>query len=105
MAAKSLLRQIRDKESDLDRELDQAVTDSRMIVEDAQREAEAILRDSELAGSAAVEEYLRKAREQTDREIAVLRENSLEQQAAVLESAETRMSRAVEHIVKAVTLR
>jgi vacuolar-type H+-ATPase subunit H len=105
MAAKSLLRQIRDKESDLDRELDQAVTDSRMIVEDAQREAEAILRDSELAGSAAVEEYLRKAREQTDREIAVLRENSLEQQAAVRESAETRMSRAVEHIVKAVTLR
>lgn len=105
MAAKSLLRQIRDKESDLDRELDQAVTDSRMIVEDAQREAEAILRDSELAGSAAAEEYLRKAREQTDREIAVLRENSLEQQAAVLESAETRMSRAVEHIVKAVTLR
>lgn len=105
MAAKSLLRQIRDKESDLDRELDQAVTDSRRIVEDAQREAEAILRESEMAGSAAAEEYLRGAREQTDREIGTLRDNSRAQQAAVRESAGARMSRAVEHIVKAVTLR
>jgi len=105
MAAKSLLRQIRDKESDLDRELDQAVTDSRRIVEDAQREAGDILRESERAGSVAAEEYLRKAREQTDREISMLRENSLAQQAAIRASAETRMSRAVEHIVKAVTLR
>jgi vacuolar-type H+-ATPase subunit H len=105
MAAKSLLRQIRDKESDLDREMDQAITDSRRIVEDAQRDAGAILRETELAGSAAAEEYLRKAREQTGREISMLQENGREQQAAVLESAETRMSRAVEHIVKAVTLR
>ncbi|MGA9139152.1 MAG: V-type ATPase subunit subunit G family protein [Methanocella sp.] len=105
MAAKSLLRQIRDKESDLDRELDQAITDSRMIVENAQREAAAILGESEQSGSAAAEEYLRKAREQTALEIAVLHENGLEQQAAVLESAQTRMSRAVEHIMNAVTLR
>jgi vacuolar-type H+-ATPase subunit H len=105
MASKSLLRQIRDKESDLDREMDQAVTDSRRIVEDAQREAGDLLRETERAGSAAAEEYLRNAREQTALEITVLRENGREQQAAVRESAETRMSLAVEHIVKAVVLR
>lgn len=105
MAAKSLLRQIRDKESDLDRELDRAVAESRSIVEDAQRAAEAILREAELAGSAAAEEYLRSAREQTDREIAALREDGRARRDAVRARAEARLSRAAEHIVKAVSLR
>lgn len=105
MAAKSLLRQIRDKESDLDQALEQAALDSRRIIGDAQREAESIVRDAERAGSAAAGEYLRKELEKLDREIAALRERGREEQAAVRESAEARMSRAVEKIVKAVTLR
>jgi vacuolar-type H+-ATPase subunit H len=105
MAAKSLLRQIRDKESDLDQALDQAALDSRKIIEDAQHEADSIVRDAERDGSAAAEEYLRLEREKLDREIAALRECGREEQAAVLESAEARMPRAVEKIVKAVSLR
>jgi vacuolar-type H+-ATPase subunit H len=105
MAAKSLLRQIRDKESDIDRALEQTAMDSRRIVEDAQREAESIVLDAERDGSGAAEEYLRKEQEKLDREIAALRERGREEQAAVLESAEARMPRAVEKIVKAVSLR
>jgi vacuolar-type H+-ATPase subunit H len=105
MATKSLLRQIRDKESDLDQALEWAAQDSHRIVEDAQREAESIVRDAERDGSGAAEEYLRKEREKLDREIAALRERGREAQAVVLESAEARMPRAVEKIVKAVSLR
>jgi vacuolar-type H+-ATPase subunit H len=105
MAAKSLLRQIRDKESDLDREMDQAVADSRKLIEDAQKEAEGILRDAERDGSAAAEAFLRQEREKLGREIAAFRERGLEERAAVEESANVRMPRAVEQIVNAVALR
>lgn len=105
MGTKSLLRQIRDKESDLDRELEQAIKDSQKIIENAQKEAEAILLNAETEGTAAAGEYRRKERETLDREIAVLRENGRKDQAAVVESAESRMPRAVDRIVKAVSLR
>lgn len=102
--AKSLLRQIRDKESDLDRELEQMAGDSRKMVEDAQREAESTVQAAETEGSAAAGEYLRKEREKLDMEIAALQERGRKEQAALLKGAGSRMSRAVERIVNAVLL-
>jgi vacuolar-type H+-ATPase subunit H len=102
--AKSLLRQIRDKESDLDRELEQMAGDSRKMVEDAQREAESTVQAAEMEGSAAAGEYLRKEREKLGLEVAAMREQGRKEEDAVQKGAESRMSRAVERIVNAVLL-
>jgi vacuolar-type H+-ATPase subunit H len=104
-ATKSLLRQIRDKESDLDRELEQAAQDARQIVEDAQKAAEGIIREAEREGSAAAGEHQRKSREQLDREIAALREQGRGDRAVTGERAGMRMPHAVGRIVDAVLLR
>jgi len=101
---KSLLRQIRDKESDLDAELEKAAGDSRLIVEAARREAEAIVRAAEIEGTAAAEAYARGEQEKLARELARLQEEARAQQARVLDAAEARLPRAVGKIVKAVTL-
>jgi vacuolar-type H+-ATPase subunit H len=74
-------------------------------VEDAKREAGVIVTNAETEGSAAAAEHLRKGQETLDREIAALRERSLEEQAAIAESAGSRMTQAVEKIVNVVLLR
>jgi vacuolar-type H+-ATPase subunit H len=102
---KSLLRQIRDKETDLDRALDQAALESQHIVEAAQKEAEEIVRNAEKEGGAAAAEYLRKEREKLGQEITALKEKGRSDTAAVRVSAEARMPGAAEKIVKAVALR
>ena len=102
---KSLLRQIRDKETDLNLELDRAARESEHIIEAAKKEAEAIIRNAETEGKAAAEEHMRKEREALDGEITELRARGLIDAAAVRKRAEGRMSRAAEKIVNAVALR
>ncbi|HUL62215.1 MAG TPA: V-type ATPase subunit subunit G family protein [Methanocella sp.] len=102
---KSLLRQIRDKETDLNLELDRAARESEGIIEAAKKDAVAIVRSAEIDGDAAAADHTRKEREALEGELAELQARGLIDAAAVRKRAEGRMARAVEKIVDAVALR
>lgn len=103
--SKSLLREIRDKEADLNLALDRAAREAEQIVGAAKKEAEAIVRSAEIDGQSAAAAHVQKERAALDGEITELRARGLIDAAAVRKRAEGRMGRAAEKIVNAVALR
>ncbi|MGB9371626.1 MAG: V-type ATPase subunit subunit G family protein [Halobacteriota archaeon] len=99
----SILQQIRRKEVELSVKADQARLDAEQIVADAKREATDILKQAEIDGKQASDEYSKKRLASVLNEIEDLKRLGTEEAELTRQSGEQNLSKAVEKIVKAVT--
>lgn len=99
----SVLQQIRRKEVELSVKADQARRDAEQIVADAKREATAILKEAEIDGTQAADEYYKKRLAGVLKEVEELKRLGKEEAALIKQGAEQNLSKATEKIVRAVT--
>ncbi|WP_174591014.1 V-type ATPase subunit subunit G family protein [Methanocella conradii] len=99
---KTLLEQIRDKESELNRRLELAAKEAEGIVLDARRRAESIIRDAELKGSELAAEHYRRGKAAVDGQVEEIKGSEAMKASALRERGEKNLPAAVDLIIKFV---
>ncbi len=103
-AEPSVLQQIRRKEVEINVRVDQARRDAEQIIADAKKEAATILSNAETDGrNAAEEDYKRRLASVLD-EVNNLKKLGNEEATAVKLKGEQNLSKAIDKIIKSVTL-
>lgn len=100
---KTLLEQIREKESELGKRQEGAVKKTDEILAAAKLDVEKILAEADARGRAMAEEYRHKAGERIAAEVAEIQARGAQEALALRGSAEKNLPRAVDRIVEAVT--
>ncbi len=99
---KTLLEQIRDKESELNMRLELVAREADGIVMDARRRAESIIRDAEIKGGELAAEHYRRGRAEIDRLIEEIKGSEAAKASALRERGEKNLPSAVDLIIKLV---
>lgn len=102
---KSILQQIRDKETDLTIDIEAVARDTELTVSMARKDAEAIVSRAEQESAADAANAKARALEQLGLEIRALKERSVSEAAEVRKKADERTPQAIEKIVRAVSLK
>jgi vacuolar-type H+-ATPase subunit H len=102
---KTLLEQIREKESELNKQLELVTDKAESIVSDARRRSERIIGDAEAKGRELAAEHYRGGKAKIDLEVEAIKGREAKEAQALRESGEKNLPSAVELIIKAVTFR
>jgi vacuolar-type H+-ATPase subunit H len=101
---KTLLQQIREKELLLNIKIEEARREAERQVGRAKEEARTIIEESEKAEEAAAREYYTKEMEELEKEIGELKDQAARETLAVRERGERGLSRAVDLIIRSVSM-
>jgi V/A-type H+-transporting ATPase subunit G/H len=100
----SVLQQIRRKEVELSVKVDEARREAEQIIVDAKREAAEIVKNAEVEGIKAADEYYKKRQANILNEIENLKKLGEEEANSAKMKGEQNLSKAVDTIIKVVTL-
>ena len=100
----SVLQQIRRKEVELSVKVDEARREAEQIIVDAKREAAEIVKNAEVEGIKAADEYYKKRQANILNEIENLKKLGEEEANSAKMKGEQNLSKAIDKIVKVVTL-
>lgn len=100
----SVLQQIRKKEVELSVKVDDARRKAEQIIADAKKEAAEILKNAEIEGTKAADEYYERRYANILNEIENLKKLGEEEAKAAKTKGEQNLSKAIGKIVKVVTL-
>ena len=100
----SVLQQIRKKEVELSVKVDEARRKAEQVVADAKKEAAEILKSAEIQGTKAADEYYEKRYANILNEVENLKKLGEEEAKAAKTKGEQNLSKAIDKIVKVVTL-
>lgn len=100
----SVLQQIRKKEVELSVKVDDARRKAEQIIADAKKEAAEILKNTEIEGTKAADEYYERRYANILNEIENLKKLGEEEAKAAKTKGEQNLSKAIGKIVKVVTL-
>lgn len=100
----SVLQQIRRKEVELSVKVDEARREAEQIIVDAKREAAEIVKNAEVEGIKAADEYYKKRQANILNEIENLKRLGEEEANSAKMKGEQNLSKAIDKIVKVVTL-
>jgi vacuolar-type H+-ATPase subunit H len=101
---KSILQQIRDKEQELNTEIESVKLQCEEKVSAAMKEAVEIMRTAENSAKTAAEDYYRQEKKTTDAEIDRLKKESAELLASAQEKGRQNFAAAVRKITADITL-
>ena len=100
----SVLQQIRRKEVELSVKIDEVRREAEQIIADAKREAAEIIKNAEVEGIKAADEYDKKRQASILNEIENLKKLGEEEANSAKMKGEQNLSKAIDTIVKVVTL-
>jgi len=100
----SVLQQIRRKEVELSVKIDEVRREAEQIIADAKREAAEIIKNAEVEGIKAADEYYKKRQASILNEIENLKKLGEEGANSAKMKGEQNLSKAIDTIVKVVTL-
>ena len=100
----SVLQQIRRKEVELSVKVDEARREAEQIIADAKRDAAEIVKNAEVEGIKAADEYCKKRQANIVNEIENLKKLGEEEANSAKMKGEQNLSKAIDTIVKVVTL-
>ena len=100
----SVLQQIRRKEVELSVKVDEARREAEQIIADAKRDAAEIVKNAEVEGIKAADEYYKKRQAGILNEIENLKKLGEEEANSAKTKGEQNLSKAIDTIVKVVTL-
>ena len=99
---RSLLQKIREKELEINVQVDEAKREAEEVITRARKDAGEIIKNAEIEGKAAAQEVTRKEMESITGEINVLRSKGGDEIRTLKEKGERNLGRAVEEIIKIV---
>jgi vacuolar-type H+-ATPase subunit H len=99
---KTLLQQIREKESFLNTGIESVEKETENMILNVKGEAEKLIKNSELEGIKASQEYFHQESKKIDLELDMLKGQAKIEADAIRESSEKKLPYAVDIIVKAV---
>jgi len=99
---RSLLQKIREKELEINVQVDEARRESEEIIARAHRDADEILTKAEIEARAAAQDIRRREMETVTREIEALRSAGGDEIRTLKEKGERNLERAMEKIIKVV---
>ena len=100
---KTLLKQISEKESELNKRLEQAALEAERITAEARRKSKKTLDDADATGRALARERYQAGKAEIDREVEGIRIQASKEAQALRESGDKNLSAAVELISRVVT--
>lgn len=100
----SILQQIRKKEVELSVKVDDARRKAERVIADAKKEAAEILKNAEMEGTRAADEYYERRCANILNEVENLKKLGAEEAKAAKKKGEQNLSTAIDKIVKVVTL-
>ena len=101
---KTLLQQIRERELLLNIKIEDTRRDTDEAILAAEREASARIEEAERAESASARSYYEREMGAVQREVEMLREQGTRHAQEISDAGERNLSRAIEKIVKAVSM-
>ena len=99
---RSLLQKIREKELEIDIQVDEARREAEEIIARARKDADAILMKAEAEGKTAAEELTRREMEAITREIETTRSGGGDEIRTLREKGERNLGKAIEQIIHVV---
>ena len=101
---KTLLQQIRERELLLNIKIEDTRRDADEVIVAAERDASSGIENAELAEAAAARSYYEREMSAVQREVEMQKEQGAKQAQAIREAGERNLPRAIEKIVKAVSM-
>jgi V/A-type H+-transporting ATPase subunit G/H len=101
---RSLLQKIREKELEINIQVDEGRREAEEIIAQARRDADAILKNAETDAKAGAQDITRREMETVTREIEALRSSGAGEIKTLKEKGERNLPKAVEKITKVVAL-
>jgi len=101
---RSLLQKVREKELEINVQVDEARREAEETIARARREADEILKNAEIEAQAAAQDLTRREMETVTREIEAARTNTDGEVRTLKEKGERNLHKAIEKITKAVAL-
>jgi Vacuolar (H+)-ATPase G subunit len=101
---KTLLQQIREKEQEYAKKTEAARKETEAAVAAAENDAESLLCTADSAGKTEAEQLYWQEKGRTESEIGGLKEAALSARKAAMEKGERNLSRAVDTIIRSVTM-
>jgi V/A-type H+-transporting ATPase subunit G/H len=101
---RSLLQKVREKELEINVQVDEARREAEETIARARREADEILKNAEIEAQAAAQDLTRREMETVTREIEAARTTTDGEVRTLREKGERNLPKAIEKITKAVAL-
>ncbi|MDD1668897.1 MAG: hypothetical protein LUO97_03760 [Methanomicrobiales archaeon] len=101
---RSLLQKIREKELEINIQVDEARREADEIIARARRDADEIIKKAEIEAKAGAQDFTRREMETVTKEIEALRSSGDGEVRTLKEKGERNLGRAVEAITKVVAL-